>query len=215
MSDSNPFATRFVRPGAIGYLFQEELSADSLVTSLRQSQWWGEIVGPHGSGKSTLIAALTPELAAAGREVVRYVLAADGGGRPECLVPATAHSFLAEQPLGPSTQLILDGYERISWWWRRRIQALCRKRGAGLLVTTHQPLGLPLLYQTRSTEQLAQLVVGRLLAPGETLVTAADVTAAFRKSSGNVRETLFALFDVYQARSAGDSATACSPGRRI
>jgi len=202
MPHSNPFATRFIRPGAIDYLFPAGQSIDSLLTTLRGNHWWGEIVGPHGSGKSTLVAALLPALKAAGREVARFILTPDDGDRPECLAPLCAYATLADQPLGPSSQLILDGYEQISWWWRRRIQVLCRKRGAGLLVTTHQPLDLPPLIQTQPTDQLAQQVVRRLLPPGDTTITPADVTAAFDKTDGNLRETLFALFDVYQSRRA-------------
>ncbi|MCI0361546.1 MAG: hypothetical protein L0211_23935 [Planctomycetaceae bacterium] len=205
--DSNPFATRFTRPGAVGYLFPAGLSVQSLVAVLGENHWWGEIVGPHGSGKSTLVATLVPALQAAGRKVVRYVVTPDGGDRKECLLPAGAYAFLAEQPLAPTTQLILDGYERISWWWRRRIQVLCRKRGAGLLVTAHQPLGLPPLAETEPTEQLAQKIVQQLLSKGDSVVTPADVTAAFKQTGGNLRETLFALFDIYQSRRAHSIAS--------
>lgn len=205
--DSNPFATRFTRPGAIGYLFPDGKSVESLLARLRENQWWGEIVGPHGSGKSTLVATLIPALQAAGRKVVGHVITPDSGDRKECLAPAGAYAFLAELPLGPSTQLVLDGYERISWWWRRRIQVLCRKRGAGLLITAHQPLGLPPLAQTEPNEQMAQKIVQQLLPKGDSTIKPADVTAAFHKTDGNLRETLFALFDVYQARRAGSTVS--------
>jgi len=200
MPNSNPFATRFIRPGAIDYLFPAGQSIDSLLAQLESNHWWGEIVGPHGSGKSTLVAALVPALDAVGRQVVRYVLTPDGGDRPECLAPAGAYAFLAERPLGPSSQLILDGYERVSWWWRRRIQVLCRKRGAGLLVTAHQSLGLPPLIAIEPTEQLAQQIVQSLLPNGDSIITPADVSTAFAQTDGNLRETLFALFDVHHSR---------------
>ena len=51
---SNPFSTRFIRPGAIEYLFAPGQTADSLIDRLRHNQWRGQIIGPHGSGKSTL-----------------------------------------------------------------------------------------------------------------------------------------------------------------
>ncbi len=200
MRPSNPFATRFTRPGAIEYLFPADQSAESLVATLRDNQWWGEIVGPHGSGKSTLVAALVPALEAAGRKVMRHVITPDGGDRPECVSPAGAFGVLAKLNLSGQTQLILDGYERISWWWRRRIAVLCRKRGAGLLVTTHQPLGLPPLVRTKPTEQLAERIVAQLLPREDKTIKPADIRAAFRQHEGNLRETLFTLFDIYQAR---------------
>lgn len=200
MTHSNPFATRFTRPGAIDYVFPPGQSVESVIATLRENGWWGEIVGPHGSGKSTLVAALVPALEDAGRKVVRYVLTPDGGDRPECLSPAGAFACLAKLKLHQETQLILDGYERISWWWQRRIGVLCRKHGAGLLVTTHQPLGLPPLVHTEPTEQLAERIVAKLLPRGDKTIAPADVKAAYAQHEGNLREALFTLFDVYQAR---------------
>ena len=101
---SNPFATRFTRPGAIEFLFQAEESLESVVGKLRNHGWWGQIIGPHGSGKSTLLAALEPKLAEAGREVERRSLA---GGQRQHDLPARLTS---------NTFLIIDGFEQLSWW---------------------------------------------------------------------------------------------------
>jgi hypothetical protein len=68
------------------------------------------------------------------------------------------------------------------------------------LVTTHQPLGLPPLVETEPTEQLAQQIVQSLLLKGDSIITPADVSAAFAQTDGNLRETLFALFDVHHSR---------------
>ena len=200
MTHSNPFATRFIRPGAIDYIFPKGQSAESLVARLRASEWVGEIVGPHGSGKSTLVAALIPTLKAAGRKVVQRVITPDAGDRAGCIVPAGAFAAISKLPLDKDTQLILDGFERLSWWWRRRVRVHCRRLQAGLLVTAHESMGLPLLVQTRPTTELAQQIVERLLPPGDATIKPSDVQAAFTKSDRNLRETLFALFDVYQAR---------------
>ena len=69
---SNPFATRYTRPDAGEYLFPPDAGADLLIARLRQSAWWGQITGPHGSGKSTLVQTLLPHLQAAGRAVDLY-----------------------------------------------------------------------------------------------------------------------------------------------
>ena len=61
-SADNPFSTRYTRPGAIPFRFPPGTSADGLVEQLRRQQWRGAIVGPHGSGKSSLVAALVPPL---------------------------------------------------------------------------------------------------------------------------------------------------------
>jgi hypothetical protein len=225
---SNPFATRFTRPGAIDYLFASGQSVDSLVGRLRDHGWWGAILGPHGSGKSTLLAALAPELDAAGRRVVRLMVspapatvgnalrgvsedctAATSGSdegpvkRPRSvawILPSEAYQAAADQSPDATLQLVVDGYEQLSWWTRRRIESLCRRCSAGLLVTAHQPVGLPVLLTTEPSLALAQRIVKRLLPEGDSTVTPGDVEAAYAKCAGNLRETLFALFDIYQTR---------------
>ena len=72
LAERNPFATRFVRPGAIPYRFANGLVGRDRA-SLRQHDWRGEIVGPHGSGKSTLVQTLIPPLKEAGRDVRLFV----------------------------------------------------------------------------------------------------------------------------------------------
>jgi hypothetical protein len=66
----NPFATRYVRPGRIDYRFQAGQDAERLIERLRSQHWWGEIVGPHGSGKSTLVETLCEQLERVGRHAV-------------------------------------------------------------------------------------------------------------------------------------------------
>jgi energy-coupling factor transporter ATP-binding protein EcfA2 len=187
---SNPLATRFTRPGAIEFLFAAGESSTSLVQKLREQNWWGQIVGPHGSGKSTLLAALEPAIAEAGRTMERRSLA--GGQRQ-----------LEPRPqLNAKSVLIVDGYEQLSWWQRRKVKAACRRAGAGLVVTAHSDVGLPPLFQTQPTLELAQQLVRRLLPQGDATLSDADVTAAFARHPDNLRETLFTLYDLYQARGA-------------
>jgi energy-coupling factor transporter ATP-binding protein EcfA2 len=188
--NSNPFATRFTRPGAIPYLFAEGESTAMLVERLRSHDWCGQIIGQHGSGKSTLLAVLAPALEAAGRTVVS--LALHQGQRQ--LPP------LDRAALAPLAQLIIDGYEQLSWWSRWRASSFCRRARAGLLVTAHSDVGLPTIYHTQPSEALAQRVVKSLLPAGEVAITSADVSAAFSEARGNVRETLFNLFDIYQQK---------------
>ncbi len=185
---SNPFSTRFIRPGAIAFLFAEGESAASMVERLRQNGWWGQIVGPHGSGKSTLLATLKPELEAAGQHVVTITL-----HQGESRLPP-----IDRRSLGATTQLVIDGYEQLSWWSRSRVRWLCWWSGAGLLVTAHTDLGLPMIYRMKPSERLARAVVTKLL-DGEAAISASELKAAYEASGGNVRETLFKLYDVYQA----------------
>jgi hypothetical protein len=189
----NPFSTRHIRPGAVDYFFPPDQSAQALVEQLRAANWIGQIVGPHGSGKSTLLAALVPALEAAGRVVVQEQIRGQGPGARSQESGSAGH-------LDSNTQLVIDGFEQLSWWRRRRIESDCRQSRAGLLITAHKDLGLPTLYRTEPTLELAQQVARRLLGDSDATISADDVAAAWDAAQGNLRETLFKLYDVYQAR---------------
>jgi energy-coupling factor transporter ATP-binding protein EcfA2 len=186
---ANPFATRFIRPGALPFLFPKGASAATLIERLREHGGWGQIIGPHGSGKSTLLATLVPALKNKGLDV-RLVQLHEG----ERQVPREALSAVS-----PGTQLVIDGYEQLSWWSRRRLKAFCRRQKIGLLVTAHEDVGLPPLYQVEPSAAVAQLVVEQLLNGQPAQVSPAQVEAAFQKAEGNIREMLFLLYDTYVA----------------
>jgi GTPase SAR1 family protein len=80
---SNPFSTRFIRPGATTYRFPEGISAASLAEKFfAQHQGRAAIVGPHGSGKTSLLYALAPYL---GSIVDSHLC--DGDPAPNDLIP--------------------------------------------------------------------------------------------------------------------------------
>jgi hypothetical protein len=189
---TNPFATRYTRPGAMAFRFPPGVSAAALVDKLADAQWRGQILGPHGSGKTTLLSTLAEELTARGRSIVSFVQH-DGARR----LNASADEASAWDA---QTQVIIDGYEQLGWgarWW---IERTCRKQQAGLLITTHADVGLPLLIETSTSEQLAAELVAQLLAEPSSLIGSEDVSRCYREHAGNLRETLFALYDLYELR---------------
>ena len=164
----NPFSTRHIRPGALPYLFPSGCDARHLIERLRDQEWRGEIVGPHGSGKSSLIASLVPAAHEAGRKTLLLELH-DGQRR----LPVDLRRV--DAPAG-SMLVIVDGYEQLSAWNRWRLRRLCRQRGLGILVTSHTATGLPRLFSTSVDASLAQAVV-RLLLDGRPELTDADELA--------------------------------------
>jgi hypothetical protein len=130
----NPFATRFVRPGVIRFRFPVEESTHTLVKKLQAHRWHGEIVGPHGVGKSSLLATLLPEIAATGRELIHIALH-DG----ERILPCDTPNWLSWTT---NTLLAIDGYEQLSSWSRWKLVWQCWWRGAGILITTHRSFGI-------------------------------------------------------------------------
>jgi hypothetical protein len=188
----NPFSTRYVRPGAIAFRFPPDCGIGLLVDRLRSNDWWGQIVGPHGSGKSSLLAALTPALSDSGRRVVRLTLH-DGQRR----LGAAWHRC---ETLDTESQVVVDGYEQLSAWSKRGLKRHCRRRGAGLLVTSHDDVGLPLLFTANPDLEMAQRVVAGLLLPGDRTIDCNDVVRAWQARGGNLREALFDLYRLYEER---------------
>jgi hypothetical protein len=181
----NPFASRYVRPGAIAYQFPDGQSAPQLIGRLQASGWRGQIVGPHGSGKSSLVATLIPWLKRAGRQPIVYELH-DGQRR------------LATGDRAQTTQVIVDGYEQLSPLSRWRLQYSVRRSHCGLLVTVHAPIRLPELVRIEPTLQTVLDLVDQLLGGAHLLVSRDDVAASFARHHGNVREILFDLYDLYE-----------------
>jgi hypothetical protein len=188
---TNPFSTRHVRPGALDFVFPSGVSAADVVARLERSDWRGAIVGAHGSGKSTLLVALVPEIERTGRRVISFAL--HDGQR-------TLPAKLSELPHDLPTLIIVDGYEQLSHWSRWRLDRFIRRRHWGLLVTSHTPVGLPTIYQTGTTLELARQIVTQLVPADDTSVTADDVAEPFSLHRGDMREALFTLYDLYEAR---------------
>ena len=188
---NNPFDVRHTQPGAIQYVFPPDAAANELVDRLANQEWRGQIVGPHGTGKTTLLKTLEPQLRQRGRQITWTTLRA--GARR-----LSRRAYRAGW--GPDTLVIVDGFEQLSgpgrWLLRRR----CRRLGCGLLVTCHRPMGLPDLFRTHVSLDCAQSIVQGLVTPDCMWITPADVSQALARHQGNARETLFALYDLYEQR---------------
>ncbi|MDA1051320.1 MAG: hypothetical protein O3C40_12690 [Planctomycetota bacterium] len=190
--DQNPFSTAAVKPGAIEFRFCGDSNASSLVTTLQRNRWHGEIVGPHGSGKSTLLQTLLPVIEAAGR-VVRYYVAKPN----ESQLPIPANE---QATWTASTQVVVEGYELLTRRQQKMFDRACREKQAGLLVTCHKPQGLPPLFHTSITIELAISLVELLLPAACDFITPIDVRDSFSRHGQNLRELLFEMYDLYEQR---------------
>jgi DNA replication protein DnaC len=207
---SNPFATRYVRPGAMPFLFRAGLDTAALVERFSAQGWRGAIIGPHGSGKSTLLDALCRELERAGQHVFRITL--HNGQRrvrwPVAAPPIDENTHRScEEPEHPAPQVLaIDGYEQIDAWNRWRLASRRHRYHCGLLVTSHRATRLPELYRTQIDCKLFERIVARLLGNDDRLMTSDDIRRAFDRHGQNAREALFALYDLYEARARGGLA---------
>ena len=192
-AQANPFATRFVRPGIVLPLDGEghPLPLTSLLERLHVG---GCVVieGLHGRGKTNLVRALLAAAANGGREAsflqVRSVR--DAWRALSTVASALSGSLVA-----------VDGWERLPLPLGCLLPPLARLRRVTVVTTSHRPCGLPVLARcTSSVRQLAAVV--RRLPDHGGLITDGDLEAAFRHHSGNIRDALAELYDVFERRSS-------------
>jgi energy-coupling factor transporter ATP-binding protein EcfA2 len=193
----NPFITQRTRPGALEFLFLSDqtdvASLDELVTRWHAQQRRGAIVGPHGSGKSTLLASLLKHLSQTGTQILHVELHDGQRHLPQAAREQLRH---ADRDL----LLAIDGYEQLSLWQRLRWGLWALRTGVGLIVTSHRGTWLPTLCRVRPALATAQAVVAALQTDRTPAITSQDVAEVFTQQRGDLRETLFALYDLYETR---------------
>lgn len=216
MIPSNPFCTRFVRPGMIPYRFADARDGDleRLASDIAATQV-GLIVGPHGTGKSTLLATLRPVLATffpAIADVMLMAPAMDSAPTwwqrrriraANWRAVSDAMISLADRGL-----LILDGAEQLSPGHWRRLYERVRQRNQTLLATSHAELsGAGVLYRTGNPPGLVRaltraLVTNDLVTDDPALWTRVERELSLRQvgPGTNVRDLWFDLYDLAQPR---------------
>jgi energy-coupling factor transporter ATP-binding protein EcfA2 len=189
---ANPFATRWIRAGVVAPLdghgaalpvatLADRVAAAGIVA----------LVGPHGSGKSNLLAALATMLARRRPCVVLRVAPARGW------LALAAVRGISRLPRGGIA--CIDGWERLGILARFAIRAVAWWRGTSLVVTCHRAAGLPILARCTTSPALLARIVAALPSHGGR-ITPADIDAAFVRHGGNLREALFDLYDRFEER---------------
>lgn len=154
----------------------------------------GAVVGPHGSGKSTLVRELVRRWSAAGWSVRMLRLSEDA--------PQFASGVL-EGRLARITGrdiIVLDGAEQLSWWGWRQFLRKTRQAG-GLLITVHRPARLPTILECRTSPRLLEALIHDLV-PGCGLPAGVGLRDLFDRHHGNLRDAIRELYDQFAARSA-------------
>jgi hypothetical protein len=190
---ANPFATCWIRPGAIPFRFPAGESAETLLAKLAGQKWRGAIVGPHGSGKSTLLETVKPLLGEVGFEVIAMTLQSGERRLPARLIRCRKRAVI-----------VVDGYEQLGWLERMMLLVECGRFGHGLLVTSHAPTALPTLLYTEPSERLIYKLVEQLSAQVSTSITSSDVAASLACHGSNVREIFFDLYDRHEQLRRGE-----------
>jgi energy-coupling factor transporter ATP-binding protein EcfA2 len=209
---SNPFCTRFVRPGSIEYRFAADGSDENshktlgeIVGRLDQHRA-GLIVGAHGSGKTTLLHSLGPWLSEAFPDIAKVHLFAPPSQRMlDRLQHARRWATIVhgqQARLRDGGLLIIDGLEQL---WHRDLRRLLRKtsrQGQTLLATSHSPLaGMTILHRTHVDGKLVSSLARSLLSDASTKVAEIVDHELQRQDWSrltNVRDLWFELYDIVQ-----------------
>lgn len=188
---ANPFATRHTKPGAVAPLDHggTPLDLPRLVRRLRGLRA-AAIEGPHGRGKTTLLTALADAAGSAGTPVavVRLRSRRDAWAALTAIVRAPAGSLVC-----------IDSWERLGPGLAAVARAAARIRACLLLVTSHRATGMPALWRCETTPGLLAAIVARLPDHGGR-VSRGDVVEAFARHDGNLRESLYDLYDRFERR---------------
>ena len=229
----NPFSTCFTRPGRVPFLLSDsqgqvkpKTELTSLIDRFLSERCVGQIVGPHGCGKTTLCHTIADELhdifpvvdyvaIRSGRdlETVRYgnlMTKGDKGDKGD-----RESSMVA----GPKLTIV-DGAERLSLLQQRMIVAnLAPGKGVGskgvgskgvgskssplggLLFTSHRPLKFVSILHTITPCLVTFIGVARHLDPSLQLEEH-QLSDLFEQAGHNIREAIMLLYDWHESSRA-------------
>lgn len=169
MIRANPFCTRFVRPGAIEYRFgddhQDQLQ--SIYASIKSSAR-SLIIGPHGSGKSTLIHSLRPLLEQHYRTVIGFQLCDHRPARwpNRRRIAADRWREIRERldQLDRRDLLIIDGIEQLRAMDRFRLWGRNGQSRPAILATSHRKLvAYSVVFETKLDQHRITVLTEQLI----------------------------------------------------
>lgn len=220
---SNPFAVEHVQPGAVTFLGPggDEAGGTRVLEAIegelarRGGHGAGVILGPHGTGKTTLLVHLVRRAEAAGRtaRLLRPDRAAQDGRAALAVLRllATARPRVGERlavDLGGAGGSVARGLRRTS---ARTLARRARCVGAELVVAAHADVGLPVVHRRVVTVAEARAVIeGRLdaaIGAGASEGSAghppapppeAWIARGLERHHGSLRELLFELYDHWE-----------------
>ena len=157
------------------------VSLEELVDRLLATVGRGALVGPEGSGKTTLQEDLVPFLEARGLHC-HFLRLNWQNKRPV--------TDFWDHPLGPTDALLIDGAEVLSHWQWAKVRRHTREAGV-VLVTLHRAGRLPTLHRTATSPELLRDILGEL----DYALDAEVARELWHRHQGNLRLALRELYD--------------------
>ena len=194
MNSLNPFATRFTRPGSLDFI-EDDLRVDELSQRLLEIRDPCQIVGPHGSGKTSLTIAIAKRLF---KNSIRSRWITFRRERYFSSPSSKHEDYLPEQKPVESTDreiLFIDGIEGLGLLQRFFALRKLKSRRTQLVLTAHQKLsGYPVLATVHPKLETFRKLA-RKLHPTTDSTWQTKVDAAFADAEGDFREAFFLLYD--------------------
>jgi hypothetical protein len=192
----NPFAVHRILE--FRYQWSESQWATAL-QRLEQMGFHGAIVGPHGSGKTTLMDDLGQRLRDAGK--LTWFCQLHTGERR---LPIAVWKQLVALPT--STFLLLDGAEQLSYWRWRELVKFIRKSKRPFVVTLHRVGRWPTWFESRADIAILDEMVHEFLPSPPPNVSAIN-RHLFSKHNGNIREALREWYDLMSENSSNQNSS--------
>jgi len=186
----NPF--RSERILQVRYQFVGELDWERLLERLDAFNCRGAIVGPKGTGKTTLQEDLADRLQAKGKRIHWLRFRRENRDTARRQIAALRRRGRANE------LLFVDGAEQLSWFWWHRLQQVA-SGCSGLVINTHTPGRLPTLIECHTTPALLQDVVSQLV-PAAGTPSTDELDDLFTQHAGNLRGCLRELYDCWADR---------------
>jgi len=207
---NNPFRVRRIQPGALAYQFVDgvgdsdnEQKLQRLVDQIAGSDATCQlIVGPHGTGKSTLLQTLRPRLIRRFDRLAELHLSSDQdqhGILRQLSALKKASDKLPGRLSGKDGILILDGLEQLGICLRFLLRSWSRMQGWTVLATAHQTIfGWDTIHQTKACSKIIRRLAEQLIEDQPPPLSAWLRSTLDNQDLGqvqDVREFWFAMYD--------------------
>lgn len=167
---------------------QANFKWSELLGRAAEMKYRGAIVGPKGTGKTTLVEGLGERLAEAGMRVRLVRL----NNQFKISWGELEREIIREDGCDV---LLLDGAEQLPRLMRNRLRRVTKRKEIGLIVTSHKEGMLPLLFECRTNKELFSELVEEL--SGEAMSLPAEFTEKiYEQHGGNIREAFRKLYDM-------------------